>query len=266
MVAKKKLVNYQQYLLSFISLWIFCNLCFDISREHHWETWLPSPWVSTAFGLVHPSRVSRQLQKAHQSSALKNSPKHQNGKGWKYKTPSCWLLYNGDIMDMNGELYWYIGTCHLLPCGMLCCSITSVVPLGFNYVKKSSESANHCNWRSQQTFLQHLPGLRSTCNGPPWHQGIIVVSTRHHTKHCAIQANGPLDHESRRKPDWHIEWGFPDKHTVLRWRSTTALTDSAVCWNPLKGPAFGSKRHGRGWHYLRIEVENIRISKFCCMN
>lgn len=141
-----------------------------------------SPWVSTAFGLVHPSRVSRQLQKAHQSSALK-IPKHQNGKGWKYKTPSCWLLYNGDIMDMNGELYWYIGTCHLLPCGMLCCSITSVVPLGFNYVKKSSESANHCNWRSQQTFLQHLPGLRSTCNGPPdikassWSQRDIIQNT-----------------------------------------------------------------------------------------
>lgn len=86
-------------------------------------------------------------------------------------------------MDMNGELYWYIGTCHLLPCGMLCCSITSVVPLGFNYVKKSSESANHCNWRSQQTFLQHLPGLRSTCNGPPdikassWSQRDIIQNT-----------------------------------------------------------------------------------------
>ena len=102
---------------------------------HRWVE--PSFWPGPSFSCKAPTS---------ESSPVLGVEKFQNTKTEKGEIqvpPSCWLLYSGYIyiyMDMNGELYWYIGTCNLLPCGMLCCSITSVVPLGFNYVKKSSES------------------------------------------------------------------------------------------------------------------------------
>ncbi len=95
-----------------------------------------------------------------------------------------------------------------------------------------------------------------------------TIYSRHHRrlnetsyKTTAPSSKWKLNH--KRKPDWHIEWGFPNKHTVLRWRSTQL--DCIVCWNPLKGPGFGSKRHGfRGWHDLRIE--SIEVQKYTSQN
>lgn len=141
---------------------------------------------------------------------------------------------------------------------MLCCSITSVVPLGFTTLR-SLQSLPITATGDLNKLFTALARSTIYVQWAPWHQGIIVVSTRHHTKHCAIQANEPwiskkarLTHRVRFSKQTHCFSGGV----------AHSLTDCAVCWNPLKGPAFGSKRHGRGWHYLRIEVEKFASQNF----